>query len=63
MRWTYEADGKYLRVSFKGCKDKDWFIDKLGRLPRHHRSRAERIDYLGDSYKSYLQKIQQCLNK
>lgn len=46
-----EADGKYLRVSFKGCKDKDWFIDKLGRLPRHHRSRAERIDYIGDSYK------------
>lgn len=46
-----EADGKYLRVSFKGCKDKNWFIDKLGRLPRHHRSRAERIGYLGDSYK------------
>ena len=29
-----EADGKYLRVSFKGCKDKNWFIDKLGRLPK-----------------------------
>lgn len=46
-----EADGKYLRISFKGCKDKDWFIDKLGRMPRHHMSRAERIEYLGDSYK------------
>lgn len=26
------------------------FIDKLGRLPRHHRSRSERIDYLGSDY-------------
>ena len=46
-----EADGKYERISFKGCKDKSFFIDKLGRLPRHHRSRAQRIDYLGDDYK------------
>ena len=46
-----EADGKYERISFKGCKDKSFFIDKLGRLPRHHRSRAQRIDYLGDNYK------------
>lgn len=45
-----EADGKYLRVSFKGCKDKNMFIDKLGRLPRHHRSRAERIEYIGSEY-------------
>lgn len=33
-----EVDGKYERISFKGCKNKSWFIDKLGRLPRHHRS-------------------------
>ena len=46
-----QADGKYLRVSFKGCKDKSYFIDTLGRLPRHHRSRAERIEYIGDDYK------------
>ena len=46
-----EADGKYLRISFKGCKDKNFFIDKLGRLPRHHRSRTERLEYLGDDYK------------
>lgn len=46
-----EVDGKYERISFKGCKDKSFFIDKLGRLPRHHRSRAQRIDYLGDDYK------------
>lgn len=41
-----EADGKYERISFKGCKDKNYFIDKLKRLPRHHRSKSERIEYL-----------------
>lgn len=24
------------KISFKGCKDKSFFIDKLGRQPRHH---------------------------
>ena len=51
-----EADGKYERISFKGCKDKSFFIDKLGRLPRHHRSRAQRIAYLGDDYKKLFVK-------
>lgn len=46
-----EADGKYERISFKGLKDKSYFIDKLGRLPRHHRSKSQRIEYLGDDYK------------
>ena len=46
-----KSDGKYEKISFKGCKDKSFFIDKLGRLPRHHRSCAQRIDYLGDNYK------------
>lgn len=41
-----EVDGKYERISFKGCRDKSFFIDKLGRLPRHHRSRQERKEYL-----------------
>lgn len=41
-----EADGKYERVSFKGCKNKGFFIDTLGRLPRHNRSKAQRIEYL-----------------
>lgn len=45
-----EADGKYERISFKGKKDKNFFIDKLGRLPRHNRSRSERIEYLGSKY-------------
>lgn len=41
-----EADGKYERISFKGCKNKEFFIDTLGRLPRHHRSKVDRIKYL-----------------
>lgn len=41
-----EVDGKYERISFKGCKDSNFFIDKLGRLPRHHRSRRERFKYI-----------------
>lgn len=41
-----EADGKYERISFKGCKKKEFFIDTLGRLPRHHMSKAQRNEYL-----------------
>lgn len=41
-----EVDGKYERVSFKGMKNKEWFINKLGRLPRHHMSKADRHKYL-----------------
>ena len=41
-----EVDGKYERISFKGIKNKKWFIDKLGSLPRHHMSRADRHKYL-----------------
>lgn len=47
-----EVDGKYERLSFKGCKDKTLFTDKLKRMPRHHRSRKERIEYL-DSCNKY----------
>lgn len=52
-----EADGKYLRVSFKGKKDKEFFIDKLGRLPRHNRSRKGRMEYL-DSCGKYEELFQ-----
>ena len=45
-----EVDGKYERISFKGLKNKNFFIDKLGRMPRHHRSRKQRLDYLNDNY-------------
>ena len=47
-----EVDGKYERLSFKGCKDKGFFIDTLKRMPRHHRSRKERTKYL-DSCNKY----------
>lgn len=47
-----EVDGKYERLSFKGCKDKKFFIDTLKRMPRHHRSRKERTEYL-DSCNKY----------
>ncbi len=46
-----DIDGKYERVSFKGMKNKAYFIDKLGRLPRHHRSKRDRMRYLGDDFK------------
>ncbi len=45
-----EVDGKYERISFKGLKDKAYFLDRLNRMPRHHRSREDRIKYLGDNY-------------
>ena len=41
-----EADGKYERISFKGCRNKEFFIDTLGRMPRHHRSKNDKEDYL-----------------
>lgn len=47
-----EVDGKYERLSFKGCKDKKFFIDTLKIMPRHHRSRKERTEYL-DSCNKY----------
>lgn len=50
------ADGTYERISFKGKKDKQYFINTLGRLPRHHRSREERIEYLGEDYNELFTK-------
>ncbi|MCM1400373.1 MAG: hypothetical protein NC225_12960, partial [Clostridium sp.] len=47
-----EVDGKYERLSFKGCKDKNFFIDTIKRMPRHHRSRKQRMEYL-DSCNKY----------
>lgn len=52
-----EADGKYMRISFKGKKDKNFFVEKLGRLPRHNRSIEQRRDYIDScgKYKELLQ--------
>ena len=41
-----ESDECFLDMSFKGKKDPAFFIRKLGRMPRHHRNRAEKIEYL-----------------
>lgn len=41
-----ECDEYYAPVSFKGKRDPAFFIDILGRLPRHHWGRQEKIDWL-----------------
>ena len=41
-----ECDECFVHLSFKGKKDPRFFIDKLGRMPRHHRSKGEKIEYL-----------------
>lgn len=41
-----EADEYYCRAAFKGKRDAEFFIYTLGRMPRHHRNRQEKIDYL-----------------
>ena len=41
-----ECDECTTRLSFKGKKDPDFFINHLGRLPKHHRSKYEKIEYL-----------------
>lgn len=46
FKGTVQADEFYAPVSFKGKKDARFFIYTLGRMPRHHRSVKERIDYL-----------------
>lgn len=38
-----ECDEYYAPVSFKGKRDPAFFIDVLGRLPRHHWGRQEKI--------------------
>ncbi|WP_409970008.1 IS1595 family transposase [Bengtsoniella intestinalis] len=41
-----ECDEKYAPLSFKGKRDPKFFVYTLGRLPRHHRTRQEKIEYL-----------------
>lgn len=41
-----EVDGKYERVSFKGTRNPAFFIETLGRLPRHHMSINDKYEYL-----------------
>ena len=41
-----EGDEWYCTLSFKGLQDKEFFINTLGRMPRHSRSVEEKIKYL-----------------
>lgn len=41
-----ECDEYSVHMSFKGKRDPEFFIFTLGRMPRHHRNRAEKIEYL-----------------
>lgn len=41
-----ECDECFMHLSFKGKKNPDFFINTLHRMPRHHRSKEEKIEYL-----------------
>lgn len=41
-----ECDEYYVPVSFKGKRDPDFFINTLGRMPRHHMTYDEKIEWL-----------------
>lgn len=41
-----ECDECSVRLSFKGKRDPEFFIYKLGRMPRHNYSKTEKIEYL-----------------
>lgn len=43
-----KGDEWYCTLSFKGLHDKEFFINTLGRMPRHSRSVEEKIEYLKD---------------
>lgn len=40
-----EFDEYEVHMSFRGKRDPAFFVNTLGRLPRHHRSKAEKIEY------------------
>ncbi len=41
-----ECDECSVHLSFKGKRDPEFFIFTLGRMPRHHRCKSEKIEYL-----------------
>lgn len=41
-----ECDEYYTPLSFKGKRDPEFFVKVLGRLPRHHRTLMEKLEYL-----------------
>lgn len=41
-----ECDECFVHLSFKGKRDPDFFVNTLHRMPRHHRNKTEKIEYL-----------------
>ena len=41
-----ECDETFVHLSYKGKRDPSFFVYRLKRLPRHHRSKEEKIEYL-----------------
>lgn len=41
-----EGDEFYIPLSFIGTRNKSFFIEDLGRMPRHHRNMAEKHEYV-----------------
>lgn len=41
-----EGDEFYTPLSFIGARNKSFFIEELGRMPRHHRNMAEKYEYV-----------------
>lgn len=46
FKGTTEADEYYTRAAFKGKRDPEFFIYTLERMPRHHYTYAEKIEWL-----------------
>lgn len=44
-----ECDEFAVHLSFKGKRDAYFFVYILGRLPRHHRNREEKLEYLREN--------------
>lgn len=61
-----ECDEYYVPVSFKGKRDPKFFFNTLGRMPRHHYTREQKIEWLKkagvyDELKKNPQKLREVL--
>ena len=61
-----ECDEYYVPVSFKGKRDPKFFLNTLGRMPRHHYTREQKIEWLKkagvyDELKKNPQKLREVL--
>ncbi len=46
FKGNMQADEFYVRTSFKGKRDPEFFVYTLDRLPRHNRNYAEKVEWL-----------------